>query len=153
MKWLQKHTNLIIGITSNLLVLLFLYAAISKLIDYDHFKWQLRQSPFISSIADLLSWLIPTIEIGLSIALISNKYRLISLLVSLTLLISFTTYLIVVLFSSDNIPCSCGGVLTSLGWKNHIFFNLTFTLVNIIGILFLKHKKSIAQLQGKTENL
>ncbi|WP_394354296.1 MauE/DoxX family redox-associated membrane protein [Aestuariibaculum sediminum] len=153
MKWLQKHANLIIEITCNLLVVLFLYAAISKLLDYQHFKWQLNQSPFISTYSDSLSWIIPITEIGISIALISKEFKLEGLISSLILLGCFTTYIIIILSYSNHIPCSCGGVLSSLGWKKHILFNLSFMFLNTIGILLTKHKKSIARLQGKTENL
>ncbi|WP_141675536.1 MauE/DoxX family redox-associated membrane protein [Formosa haliotis] len=153
MKWVQKHRNFIIEIISNLLVVLFLYAAISKLINFEHFSWQLSQSPYISPLSSLLSWLIPVVEILIAITLISKKYRTLGLYSSLIILTAFTLYIFSVLKFSDNIPCSCGGVLSNLSWKNHLIFNLAFILFTIFGILFQSYKKTIARLQEKTENL
>jgi hypothetical protein len=30
------------------------------------------------------------------------------------------------------IPCSCGGLISSLSWTQHLFFNLFFLLANAI---------------------
>jgi hypothetical protein len=33
-----------------------------------------------------------------------------------------------------NLPCSCGGIISKLSWKQHILFNLFFIMLSITGI-------------------
>jgi hypothetical protein len=37
-----------------------------------------------------------------------------------------------------NLPCSCGGIISKLSWKQHIIFNLFFIVLSVIGIRFQK---------------
>ncbi|MDQ2656909.1 MAG: hypothetical protein M3Y60_05770, partial [Bacteroidota bacterium] len=57
------------------------------------------------------------------------------------------------------LPCSCGGVLNSLGWKAHLVFNIVFTLLSIVGIMLMAQPTRIIfadddryALSGFTEN-
>ncbi|WP_435048801.1 MauE/DoxX family redox-associated membrane protein [Formosa sp. S-31] len=134
---------------SNVLVLLFVYTALSKLINFEHFKSQLSKSPYIASFSNIILWLLPGIELLIGLTLISIKHKLLGFYSSLFALSIFTIYILTVLSFSNYIPCSCGGVLASLSWTNHILFNLTFILFSVLGIILLKHKNSIARLQGK----
>src|SRR5262245_13181963 len=103
--------NLIIEIISSLLILLFVYTAISKLLDYDTFKVQLGKSPFINSFAGIVAWALPAGEIIVALALAFKKTRLLGLYVSLFLMTMFTAYIYAMLHYSYYLPCSCGGVL------------------------------------------
>jgi hypothetical protein len=38
--------------------------------------------------------------------------------------------------TSANLPCSCGGVIQQLSWKQHIVFNISFIVLGIAGIYF-----------------
>lgn len=113
---------------------LFLYAALSKLHDYPAFKVQLGKSPFITGLAALLAWMLPTVEIIVSIALMITPVRPAALYASLFLLTLFTSYLAAMLMFSYYIPCSCGGVLSGLTWKEHIVFNGVFMVINLIAV-------------------
>lgn len=132
-------------IISALLVLLWVYAAISKLIDYSTFKVQLGKSPLLTQFAGFVAIAVPLIELLISGALIVPKYRLIGLYGSLFMLVMFTAYLIAILNFSYYIPCSCGGILSGLSWNTHIVFNLAFAALAVIGIVIItKHKKQYA---------
>lgn len=126
-----------------LFIFLFTYAAISKLIESETFRLQLEQSPFLSSFAWLLAWGVPLIEITVALMFFSSKLRLVALYVSLLLMILFTVYITAVLFFADSIPCSCGGVIASLSWNEHLVFNLVFIFLAGLGILIKKseHKE------------
>jgi hypothetical protein len=65
--WLQSNRTVLISIIAKLFILLFVYAASSKLLEYDKFKAQLGQSPMLSSFAPLLVWSIPALEIAIAI--------------------------------------------------------------------------------------
>src|SRR6202048_5203484 len=128
------NKNLFVEIISALLVFLFIYASLSKLLDFDKFIYQLSQSPFITNISWLVVWAIPLGEILISICLIIKRTRLAGLYLSFFLMLLFTGYIFIMLQYSSYLPCSCGGVLSSMSWKQHFYFNLAFTGLSVTAI-------------------
>ncbi|TXD81187.1 hypothetical protein ESY86_18615 [Subsaximicrobium wynnwilliamsii] len=118
--------------------ILFIYAGTSKLLDFQNFKTQLGQSPILTAYAEYVSWGIPSIEFILAGLLLFTKQILLGLYASYALMVMFTAYIIIILNFSDYIPCSCGGVLESLGWTEHLIFNSGFVVLAILSILILK---------------
>lgn len=135
--WLSKKT--VIEIICSLLILLFVYAAVSKLADYERFIIQLSKSPFITSFSNLIAWSLPTIEILIALLLAIKKTRLTGLYASFFLMCLFTAYLIIMLNFSYYVPCSCGGVLQRLSWDQHIVFNSFFIAISAAGAI-MQHK-------------
>lgn len=123
-----------IKIICTLLVFLFAYAAISKLLDYSTFHVQLSQSPYITSFANVIAWALPVAELLVAVSFGFSNLRLYAFYAALFLLSLFTAYLIAMLNFSYYIPCSCGGLLSSLSWKQHIVFNIVFILLSLTGI-------------------
>lgn len=115
--------------------LLFLYAAVSKLLGYEKSELQMSKSPIISDFSFVLAWLVPVLEIVVAVLLMIKKTVMLALYAALTLMSLFTAYIIAILNFSDNIPCSCGGVLEKLGWTEHLLFNLVFMLMAMIAIV------------------
>lgn len=126
--------NTAIEILSALLAVLFVYAALSKLFDSDTFRMQLSQSPFVTHYAAVIYWLLPSVELCTAFCLACNNVRLYALYLSLFLLTLFTCYLIAMLNFSYYIPCSCGGILSSLSWRQHIILNIAFIVISLAGI-------------------
>lgn len=126
-------------ICSSLLILLFTYAAVSKLSDYEHFVRVLGESPLIHKGADITGWLLPAAELVLVLLLFFPVTRKAGFVFSFFLLLLFTLYLIYMLLFSANLPCSCGGVISKMSWKQHVLFNVFFTGVSIAGILSEKN--------------
>lgn len=124
-----------IDIICALLIFLFIYTGISKLLDYHTFRRQLGQSPFITFYAPLLAWALPLGEIIIAGMLSFNRSRLVGLYLSFFLLCLFTFYLAAMLQLSYYIPCSCGGVLQALSWQAHIILNIVFILLTAAGTL------------------
>lgn len=145
MKILNVHKTLLLEFTCFLYVLLFVYAAVSKLLVFDEFKIQMGQSPALTIYADWLVWTVPCLEILISFLLTIPKYRLLGLYAAYTLMVMFTAYIIVILNFSDHIPCSCGGVLENLNWTEHLIFNIVFVLLAFIAILMWRNKNSSSQ--------
>jgi hypothetical protein len=134
----------LMDIISALLILLFVYAASSKLFDYTQFKMQLERSPIIASYAGIIAWLIPTVELTIAAALTVKNIRLYGLYASLFLLFIFTFYIGGMLLSGIHLPCSCGGIIQGFGWGQHLLFNLFFMALSVIGIiLWWKQKQDI----------
>ena len=140
-----KISNVFIEFSCMLFILLFSYASVSKLLDFETFETQLGQSPLLSAYAGTVSVGIIVIELLASSLLIFQKTRLIGLYLSFFLMMIFTTYIIVILNFSPYIPCSCGGVLQELSWQNHLFFNGAFIILIITSLLLnYRHQLFIA---------
>jgi len=121
-----------------MLVLLFIYAASSKLLDYDLFRFQIGKSPFLTGFATPVSIIVPAIEILIVTMLIINRWRIWGLYAALFLMILFTGYVYAILQYSDHIPCSCGGLISAMSWNQHLLFNVVITVLTIVAILFYK---------------
>ena len=135
--------NIITELITFLLIVLFTYAAITKLADYQKFSVQLAQSPLLSKFSTLLVFTIPALEIVISLLLAFSYTRLLGLYVAFILLVVFTAYIVYILLFSPHIPCSCGGVLEDLGWGEHVIFNLIFVFMASIAILqTVKHNNA-----------
>jgi uncharacterized membrane protein YphA (DoxX/SURF4 family) len=127
--------ELIVEIISGLFFLLFLYAAASKLLDYQKFTVQIGQSPILTSYADTIAWLIPAVEILICVLLTTSSTRLIGLYASFSLMVMFTAYIAMILKFAERTPCHCGGILEKLGWTEHLIFNAVFVVLAIVGII------------------
>lgn len=132
-------------VTRYLLIFLFTYTGMSKLIDHDTFKASILQSQVIRNQEAIISWLIPVSELLIVAILLSSKYIRIGLLLSLVLMILFTAYIAYMLLFIPALPCSCGGILKELSWNNHLLFN-SFIIVLILIFLISdpRHKIFIA---------
>jgi uncharacterized membrane protein YphA (DoxX/SURF4 family) len=124
-----------IEIISFLFVLLFLYAAFNKLMDYPKFTIQIGQSPLLTGFGGSIPWMVIAVEILISVLLVIPRFRLIAFFAAFSLIIMFTAYIVAILNFSNYVPCSCGGVLEKLGWTEHLIFNSCFIVLGLIGIV------------------
>jgi uncharacterized membrane protein YphA (DoxX/SURF4 family) len=110
-----------------LLIILFSYTAISKLIDIKLFAIEMHNQPLPWWFTSLLVYLLPSIEILIVVCLLLENYRFMALIISLVLMLFFTVYtLLILIHLFPRVPCSCGGVIKNLSWKQHLVFNLFF---------------------------
>lgn len=123
-----------------LFILLFSYAAVSKLMDVEKFTIQIGQSPLLTDFSKVLAWMVPSIELLIAGMIVVNRLRRIALYASFTLMLIFTAYIVAILNFSEKVPCSCGGVLSEMGWTEHLIFNAGFVLLGLIGIILQSHK-------------
>lgn len=135
-KWISpKVEKITVEVICYLFVLLFIYAATSKLIGYDKFQLQISKSPIITDFALILAWLVPLSEIIIAVMLLFNRTIMLGFYAALTLMLLFTFYIYAILNYSETIPCSCGGVLQKMSWSQHLVFNGVFVGLAVIGIL------------------
>ncbi|MFH6999410.1 MauE/DoxX family redox-associated membrane protein [Flavobacterium sp. FlaQc-57] len=131
-----KIKNYVVEIICLLYVLLFVYAGVSKILDFENFQVQLGQSPLLSAFAFWVSWLVPLVELIITALLIIPKFRKIGLKASLGLMTMFTAYIFIILHYSSFVPCSCGGILEKMSWNVHLIFNIVFMILAMAAILF-----------------
>jgi len=117
--------------------LLFLYTALSKLLDIKGFQEQMHAQMLPHWAADLLVRVLPPVELLAAGLLFFYKTRLAGFCLAGLLLVFFTGYVSLVLLRVfGSVPCSCGGVLKSMGWYMHQYFNLAFLMLSLFGIGF-----------------
>lgn len=134
--------KIIIEIISSLLILLFLYASMSKWLAFKSFIGDMNNQPFPNWMTPWLVWSIPSLEVIIAILLIFDRTRLAGLYASLVLMGAFTVYTAAVLLHAFRyIPCSCGGVIRRLTWPQHLVFNLFFVGISVAGIILLKRSQ------------
>ncbi|WP_346319380.1 MauE/DoxX family redox-associated membrane protein [Chitinophaga sp. YIM B06452] len=132
--------NFIEGISA-LLVMLFVYAALSKVADVKQFKIDMYNQPFPKWISSILLWVVPGGELLIAAALLWSRARIYGLWGSALLMGAFTIYTATVLMNAfGKIPCSCGGVIKHLSWSQHLILNVFFLLLSITGLFLLKRK-------------
>jgi hypothetical protein len=136
----HSFKKLVLELIGLLYILLFVYAAISKLLDFENFQVQLGQSPLISSFTGPVSYLVPIIEIGISIFFAIPRFRKIGFYFGFSLMVMFSAYIFIMITYSPFVPCSCGGILEKMGWKTHLYFNLGYVLLGGIGILLFEKR-------------
>lgn len=144
MKKLVPH---IATTVSYFFILLFCYAAISKLLDFENFQVQLAQSPLLSAYAGFVSYAVILIELETVLLLCIPTRRLLGLYASLGLIAGFTIYIYLILNYSDFIPCSCGGILEKLGWTEHLIFNIGCLVLALAGIFFHRENRHTRRIQ------
>jgi hypothetical protein len=125
----KSKLSIILQVISSLLVFLFVYTAVSKLMDLKSFQLTLHASPLITNKNILVSWALPTVELTTAVLLLLPRTRLLGLYSAATLMTIFTLYLGYMILFTPNRPCVCGGVFRVLSWEEHLAFNIFFTLL------------------------
>jgi hypothetical protein len=111
-----------------LLIVLFAYTAIQKVMEPWPFEYVLNQIPVIGTVAGTLTWMIPASELVIATLLVFPSRRKLGYMFSCILMSCFTLYVGGMLALSSHLPCSCGGVLQLLSWPQHLVLNLLLTL-------------------------
>ncbi|MDX8572204.1 tellurium resistance protein TerC [Elizabethkingia sp. HX QKY] len=144
---MKDYNSILVKGISYFFILLFIYASVSKLLEFEKFQVQLAQSPLLSAYAGSVSYAVIITEWVVSILLLVPNFRRIGLYGSLILMSAFTAYIFMILNYSDFVPCSCGGILEKLGWTEHLVFNISCLILCIIAIYLLEKKIAIRKQQ------
>jgi len=140
---MKSFKPIFVKAVSYFFILLFIYASVSKLLDFENFQVQLAQSPMLGAYAGVVSLLVIISELIIVYLLVIQKFRLTGLYASLGIMSAFTIYIYLILNYSDSIPCSCGGILEKMDWNQHLIFNLCCVLLLIVAIIISNVTKTI----------
>lgn len=135
---MKNFTKILPIAISYFFILLFVYASVSKISDFENFQVQIGQSPLLSSYAGIVSYSVIIAELLIAFLLIFPQYRIIGSYGSLGIMTSFTIYIYLILNYSEFIPCSCGGILEKLGWEEHLIFNICCVIAATVSIFILE---------------
>lgn len=134
----MKRRIVIADILSSMVLLLLLYAALSKIFDYRRFVSVLNMSPLLKGYGAELGIFIPASELMIGLLLFIPASRLSGLYLSILLLLVFTLYLGYMVNFAPDLPCSCGGVIKELSWPQHIVLNIMFIAAAVAALLLYK---------------
>ena len=125
-----------VKIVCGLLIMLWVYAAVSKWAAFAHFRDQMHKQRLPAILQTALIYLLPPAELVIAALLAFDRTVRMGLYASLALLFAFTVYVALATFHVFSaVPCSCGGVLETLGWRAHFYFNLFFLALTLGAIL------------------
>jgi hypothetical protein len=128
-------------------IILFLYTGIDKIMDHLVFKEQIAESPILAPVASFAVILLPFFELTTVLLLVVPRFRLKGLYVALCLMLLFTGYIGAILCFDKHLPCSCGGLISQLSWKQHLLFNSICIALNLVGIYA---EKRVSETKRKT---
>jgi putative oxidoreductase len=140
-----RKNELCVVILTVLLILFWLYAAGTKLYDFNTFKGEMNNQVFSRRISNALAYTLPAVEIMIAALLVNSTTRLTGMILSCSMILVYTTYVGLALLDVYNrMPCNCAGLLSS--WEANLILNLLVTAVAAAGlILNLKFKERRAK--------
>lgn len=130
-----------IDFISFIYITLFAYTAINKFWDLDYIQTSLEKYPIIGPAAPFFTWAVPIAEVIVVTLLFVPKTRFWGIVSSTVLLISFTIYIIYLMAVSSVLPCTCGGMISTLTWGQHLFVNALLSVSGVIGILLIRKRQ------------
>lgn len=125
-----QPSNIFYTTSKFLLIVLFVYTGSSKLMSHALFLNQLSRLTFIKDFAVLISFSLPALEIITALLIAFGRTQQTGLRLAFLLMTFFTIYVGGMLILKSALPCSCGGVIASMSWKQHLFFNLFFMMLS-----------------------
>jgi Methylamine utilisation protein MauE len=121
-------------------ILLFVYTAITKIRDFYSLSYVVSKTPLFGRWSNLIASGIPVAELAVSTLLFVPRWRKGGLLGALMLMSMFTLYILYMMVFARQLPCSCGGVISAIGWKWHLVFNLVCTGFAFMGWLLSRRQ-------------
>ncbi|WP_370632929.1 MauE/DoxX family redox-associated membrane protein [Mucilaginibacter sp. UR6-11] len=130
------NTDPFIILITALLIILWLYASLSKLFHFSNFKDSMSIQAFPAWLGKILTIVLPVIELTIVALLMVPATRLAGMCCSFLLMCMFTLYIAGAVFKLyRRMPCACGGLFNKLNWREHLNVNIILTIISLAGIL------------------
>ncbi len=131
----MKAKKIIYQIILITLMALWIPISLDKFINYDLFHSAMIQQPFSDQLGKYLAYILPAFELAVGLLFIVPKMRLWAFSLSSLLMVAFVAYVsLAVLKVWGKIPCGCGLVFHQLGWIAHLWLNIGFLLISLLGL-------------------
>lgn len=131
---LKTIRSLSIDVISLLYVSLMLYTAISKVRTFTETREQLSLMPLMEQYSDLVAFGLPALEVIIALIIFIPRTRRLGLYLVSGLMILFTLYVAYLIRFHPHLPCTCGGLISTLSWPQHLIFNSVFIIMGILAI-------------------
>ena len=125
---------------SAIFIFLFVYTALSKIFTFNLFTQTLKETPLIGGIAIYIAFLLPAVELTVSLLLLIPRTRRFGLYSTFALMLVFTLYLGYMILFTPQRPCTCGGVLEKMTWTQHLILNIFLNILSFTAILMNPRK-------------
>jgi hypothetical protein len=145
----SEQSTLAIQLSSLVLILLFSYTALDKLIRWQESRNAFHNQTFPSELAEVLTFAVPITELLIVGLLLFTLTRWWGYLASILLLTIFITYVgLIWVGAFPRVPCNCAGIIDSLGWGAHFALNLILIGLATVGLKQEQRKKPKADASG-----
>jgi hypothetical protein len=127
-----------------LLILLWVYAASSKLMEFGMFRAQMSKQALFPFLKNSMPYLLPPAEFLMAGLLLFETTLRTGFYLSFVMLLAFTTYIgLGISGVFGKVPCSCGGILSHMSWNVHFVFNIFFLLLTVFGIYIVHGERRV----------
>lgn len=136
------------GLTIAIVLLLAMWipVVIDKWMHFEDFKLGMIRQPLPAFFKHVLVYLLPIAETLIVLLLTFKKFRKTGMGLSFILLVLFTGYLSLALMGGfKELPCTCGSIIKTLSWKQHLLFNLSLLILNAYGLMKAKKQNACYQ--------
>src|SRR5690554_2617210 len=140
----MNKRKVIVEVCAALLVMMFLYAGLVKVLNFPKFIFDMNNQPFPNDLTPFLITAVLGSEFVTVVLLLFGKTRFKGFYLSAIVLTLFTLYITMIqLGMFAYVPCSCGGVIENFTWWQHFFFNVAFLVISVVGIVLERknHRK------------
>lgn len=143
----------IVGV-AGLLILLFMYITVSKMLDYNSFRHALKVSPLIGEKFTIVSVVLLISMIWASVLLCTPSTRLWGLYVSAAFLLIVIIYMGYVIYFTARFDYPFSGIKSprfgffGMTWMQFFVFNIIFFLLSLTGI-FVQRRGAIMRRKEK----
>lgn len=139
---MKNYRKITVQVVSFLLIILWIYAASSKLMNFNMFRQQMSWQMLFPFIKHTIIYILPAAEVLTAFLLVFERTQRAGLYFSFTMLLAFTIYVGLAVFKFfDHIPCSCGGILNKMTWNAHFLLNIFFLLLTALGIYMVYRER------------
>ena len=132
----------VIELIASVLILLFMYAAVSQVVFHNTYYTQLNRSLINGLFAGIITWLIPVVHILLAWLLWRPSTKLAGFICSLGVVSLYTIYLFIMLPLGSKAACQCGELWQKASLEINILFNLAVILLTAVGIILMGRLKT-----------
>ena len=139
---LKVNKNLVF-IGELLLILVFSYTAIHKIIDFSGWIKKVSELDLVREYNLLwLGYLVPFLEIIIVVLFCFTRTKKMAAYLSTLAMAFFTVYIFYKIYIAEDSLCPCGGIFSSLTLDKHLIVNIILLLISILLLINGKNEKN-----------
>jgi len=138
----MRTKNIISELIIFFLLTIWAYTFGSKIFDFDTFVRQIRGAYLLADMGYYLPYILQAGHLLIVILLLNKKWRKLGLIISLSVLLLYTGYLVYILKFAPSIPCSCIAIFKGMNWNDQLYCNFLLLALNIIGLIIFSMNRT-----------